>query len=47
MVLAAEALPISGRLASVRVLVRYIAIWRGSATDLELFLAFRSVSFTL
>src|SRR5262245_14235534 len=42
-----KSLPISGSEALVRVLVRYMAIWRGSATDLELFLALSSVSFTL
>src|SRR5713226_7769741 len=34
-----NALPISGREASVRALVRYMAIWRGTATALALFLA--------
>src|SRR5687767_14717077 len=40
-------LPISGSEASVKVLVRYIAICRGTATDLALLRAFISVSFTL
>ena len=35
-------LPISGSDAVVRALQRYIATWRGSATDFELFLDFRS-----
>src|SRR2546426_8964470 len=41
-----NALPISGREAAVRVLMRYMAIWRGSATVFELFLALSSVIFT-
>src|SRR2546426_7028704 len=41
-----KALPISGSEAAVRVLMRYMAIWRGSATVFELFLALSSVIFT-
>ncbi len=45
-VLAAEALPISGSDALVRVLHRYIAICRGIATDFELLRDFSSASFS-
>ena len=38
-----KALPISGSEAAVRFLMRYMAIWRGSATVFELFLALSSV----
>ena len=40
-------LPISGSDAFVSDLQRYIATWRGSATDFELFLDFNSASLQL
>jgi hypothetical protein len=40
--LPAETLPISGSEAFVRALHKYIATWRGMATDLELFRDFNS-----